>query len=55
MSIQVCRHERSRGIPVRYRLVSLRDGKPGLADFVRYVAASTALRSAQNDRTIALL
>ena len=26
-----------------------RDGKPGLADFVRYVAASTSLRSSRND------
>jgi hypothetical protein len=42
MSIQVRHPERSRGIPVRYRLVSSRD-------------SSTALRSAQNDRAIALL
>src|ERR1700741_2836963 len=32
-----------------------RDGKPGLADFVRCVAASTSLRSAQNGRAIRLL
>ena len=32
-----------------------RDGKPGLADFIRCVTASTPLRVAQNDRAITVL
>jgi len=35
--------QRSRRIPRSYRKVMQRDGKPGLADFVRCVAASTSL------------
>src|ERR671924_346990 len=41
--------------PVATLRVIRRDGKPGLADFVRCVAASIPLRSAQNDRAIALI
>jgi hypothetical protein len=33
-------------------VVSSRDGKPGLANFVRCVAASTPLRFAQNDNRV---
>jgi len=33
----------------QHRAEMIRDGKPGLADFVGCVTASTPLRSAQND------
>src|SRR5262249_42640923 len=42
--------ERSRGNPEQRSDLTLRGGKPGLADFVGCVAASTSLRSARNDR-----
>src|SRR5437763_4671429 len=41
--------------PVAMFQVPPRDGKPGLADFIRCVAASTPLRVAQNDRAITVL
>jgi excinuclease ABC subunit C len=43
--------EQSRGGPLDNVQVMQRDGKPGLADSVHYVAAATALRSARNDES----
>jgi excinuclease ABC subunit C len=49
---RISRHpERNRGSPLNNAQVTQRDGKPGLADSVRCVAASTALRSARNDES----
>jgi hypothetical protein len=46
--------ERSRGTPEKNPTAVLRDGKPGLADFVRCVAASTSL-GMTSYRTLAIL